>query len=397
MLTLTGSLPANADGGTIFSEDWETGDDGWTTTGEGASYLCEPIRSCRLHLDPPCCSSFVDVTHELDVPLEGRMAFSFDFGAVSNVGDTDSNFYLAMDANGQIVYATTEWFNNGLSLLVTGDGEDRNFASYDALDGPMTLRLLIEGDTNQVQAQMMENGSVVGASRVLSFTPEATSIVAVGMNAVYWGGVRASFEYDNLVLAPSTDCFAPSATIDAPWTAHVGADVPIGLDAGAAEDCGPLTWSLDFGDGNTTGGTGAPPSTVLHNYSHSGYYTLAFRVDRLNDESSATATSVLEIYQPGPSTHTRTYDGTIILASHVAGNWGEYDGWLFADSGNLTWSYETLADAEVDLVFYGYFSDLASCHTNTCEVPPGAIGFRLDGVGALVTWHAEHTWTTWRN
>lgn len=373
---------ALADAPAFFEEDWESGTDGWRMDEGIGEVECEAY-NCLLLVSPPCCSTVLHADHALDAPIDGRLALDLRFLPESLSGNVDGNVILESDTGDEIVLHVTEGSNNGLSLLTT-PAQHRTFAHYATAGDFVDIRVLIDGGTREAQAILRTpHGDL--ASRVLPLGSGDT-FTRIRLYAVDWGG-GSGHAYDDIRLAPTTECFRPLAQLSLD---DVETDVAVfGLEASTR--CAPIAhWSLTFGDGFRAEGSGHPPAQVEHEYLGGEGDAFEARLF-VETESGESATDTLR-FQLVDETQQKVTRSVLLRA----GDHGKAERvWLWpvstgAEDVTLTWT----GVADLDLKFLGRGGvpiEHDACATDSllgesCLVPAGAWSVLVDGTAVSTTW-----------
>lgn len=201
------ALPTTASP-TVFEEDWESGLDGWTVTGDAAAVDCgENATGCSLRLAPLCCDAYTQVSRDLDLPLDGATAVSLRFKGDDTWGDTDTELQVDLNAGGKLWITLTDWWapNNRVTLTSDGYGEDRDFVRWTRPDTWYTLTLVIHPGRDLAWLDLHdENGTLLGTSAGLDIPAASDTLTSVTLRAVAWTGFRQVFHYDDLRVGPAT-------------------------------------------------------------------------------------------------------------------------------------------------------------------------------------------------
>lgn len=387
LLASTFALAPAVGGAAVFHEDWEDGLDGWTVQGAGASVACAD-GDCRLRVDPACCdgANGVSVARATSIPLGQPLTLDVEIENENLWGDTDLNVFLAFD-HGHLVLHVTAWFNDGV-MLFSDTGSDGYAGDYGS--GRVDLRVLVNG--TQAQALVLdEHGGVAGASPLVDLNPNATTLERVSIDGVQWNFEETeAVLFGDLSITPGATCFEPMVRLGgwpyglAPLNATFFPEVVV-------PSCGPAaSWSLDFGDGASVAGEGAPPAEVEHAYERGTY--LAVLTVSMADGRERSASLRVVSYDH----HLETFAGSVLAGAL----------WVH-DQPPERHSFATVAfDAvayldvtglwpatDLDVVFFDEAgAETGSCayllyEEHFCWVPQGAASFEVRGnLAVAVSW-----------
>lgn len=113
----------------------------------------------------------------------------------------------------------------------------------------------------------------------------------------------------------------PTASLSANPTSGA-APLTVTFSISASDPDGTITtWVLDYGDGTSDSGSGAPPSTKAHTYSSQGTYTAALAVSDNND-ATAFSTKTITVNPSAQLPSVSTYDASDagIMSAKLNGN-----------------------------------------------------------------------------
>lgn len=276
LVLLVPAFPADASGpaALLYAEDFDGAMYGWTL-GAGMTKDCEvAMEGCSLKAFAPCCRAYSQAYRNLtfEPPAEGNLTFSIGFRGASNYGNHDSSVDYRFTNGWSVSLATTEGYNNGLTMTIhneTGAARTAHVSWAQWQAGRWYALELDYDPSGSVQARAFLSGNLVANSTTLPFPANARPM-QVSVGSVQWSSHGSPMNYDALCigqkpLPASCEVHDDTLTISfqvAPHEARYDDGLTFHLGAYPGEGRAIASWELLTGNGGTHGGTGAPPATL---------------------------------------------------------------------------------------------------------------------------------------
>lgn len=342
---LLAQVPVGATG-VAWSEDFEDLSD-WTLSG-GVRQDCDVgAPGCSLALDPDCCGTFWTAQRSVGIELQPTAVVSFWFRGDRLTSNTDAEAVIDLAPSGQVVVPVSDGFNHWVGIVGPTGEEHRYFANWEEAGRWYRVEITLDAAASTVQGTAYaRDGSLLGTSRPIVLVSDTEAIAAIGFRGVSWNSYRDVFRFDTACIGTRPFPEGCSAGPDPDPRAVLRVDDgyglaphPVTFTMSAAPGGGAtLTgWSLDFGDGSSIFGEGAPPAEASHAY-EAGEWGAEFVV---TDSSGRTARDSLPVsVRPrlliANVTHTPTdpvaysaeepdrYDTVVVTADLVNADWYWY-------------------------------------------------------------------------
>lgn len=164
--------------GPVFTEDFESGVDGWSVSGSAASIDCSAgAPGCSLRMDPACCGySSLNVATRLSVVAPTRVDVNFLVSSVC--GDSDTDFVVLLNGEKVLLHLNDGGgcSNNAVTLHVLSTGARPAAFSYTA-NTWYSASMLFDPIAKTVRLDVRTlGGTLVGSAGPLVYSASASEI-----------------------------------------------------------------------------------------------------------------------------------------------------------------------------------------------------------------------------
>lgn len=171
--------------GPVFTEDFESGLDGWTVDGSAASIDCSAgAPGCSLRMDPACCGySSLNVATSLSVVAPTRVVVNFVVSSIC--GDSDTDFAVVLNGEAVALHLNdgAGCSNNVVTLHVVSTGARPPVFSFTA-NTWYSASMLFDPVAKTVRVDIRTlGGTLVGSAGPLVYSATATEISALDVIA----------------------------------------------------------------------------------------------------------------------------------------------------------------------------------------------------------------------